>query len=150
MGSQPISGPGSIGQPAELAVGVWTDIVNVIAPASASAGDLIEVEVQVRNLADYPIYISVSGRHDGIDAYFSPDYAVVAAGQTYSFTYSFTMPNNDIRFRIWSWYWPPMDVWYQDDYSFVDIALEVEAEYQGTLTRKELEYDETWRGIPVH
>lgn len=133
-------------------MGTYTEIISIIAPSEAGYGDLVSIEVKVKNLTDYPIYIAVSGQYDGVDTPFSPDYATVGAGAIYSFTSSFTMPNNDVRLQVWSWYWPPMDVWYQDDYGYVDIALEVEAppEYQGTLTRKELEYDEIWRGIPVY
>lgn len=121
----PLAGPGHIGPLADVAIGAYTDIVDIIAPAGAAYGDLVTIEVKVKNLADYPIYISVTGQYDGVDTPFSPDYATVGAGATYSFTSSFTMPNNDVRVRVWSWYWPPMDVWYQDDYGFVDIALEI-------------------------
>jgi len=74
----------------------------------------------------------------------------VGAGATYSFTRSFTMPNKDVRLEVWSFYWIGTE-WYQDDYSYVDIALAAPPEiYAGTISRKELEYDESRGGIPVY
>lgn len=129
-----------------VAVGAYTDIINIIAPSQAWAGDPVSIEVQVRNLHAAAIYIAVSGRYNGVDIAFSPEYATVDAGGTYSFTSSFTMPNNDVRVHIWSFYWTGAE-WYQDDYDYIDIALLVE--YKGTLSRKELKYDTTTGSIPV-
>lgn len=138
-------------QLSEVAIGAYTQIVGIIAPSEAAYGDLVSIEVRVRNLYTTPIYIAVTGRYDGVDILFSPDYISVGAGATYSFSSSFTMPNNDVRLHVWSFYWTGTD-WYQEDYSYVDIALGVEAppEYQGTLTRMELEYDEAWASIPAY
>ena len=120
----PIAGPGPIGQLAAIAVGDYTNIIDIIAPAEAAAGELVTVEVRVQNLYTDRIFIAVTGQYDGVDIYFSPDYANVGAGETYSFTTSFTMPNKDITFHVWSWYWTGEE-WYQDDYGSVYIALKV-------------------------
>lgn len=146
----PASGPRPIGQLAAIAVGAYTDIVSIIAPAEAAYGDLVNIEVRVKNLYTDPIYIAISGRYDGVDIFFSPEYATVEAGATYSFTRSFTMPNNNVRLHVWSFYWTGSE-WYQDDYSYVDITLAVPPEvYTGTISKKELEYDERRSGIPVY
>ncbi len=146
----PTAGPRSIGHLAAIAIGAFTEIVDIIAPAEADAGDLVNVEVRARNLHTGPIYISVAGQYNGALISFSPDYATVEAGATYSFTASFTMPNNDIRLNIWSYYWTGEE-WYPDDYSYVDIALVAPPEvYAGTISRKELEYDASRAGIPVY
>lgn len=145
----PIAGPRSIGQIGAIAVGAYTEIVNIIAPAQAAYGDLVTVEVRVRNLYSEPIYISVAGQYNGALISFSPEYANVGAGATYSFTGSFSMPNNDVRLHIWSYYWTGEE-WYPDDYSYVDIALTAPPEvYAGTISRKELEYDSKRSAIPV-
>ena len=127
--------------------GTYTDIVEIVAPSSAGAGDLVNVEVKVRNLYTAPIYIAVSGRYNGVDIAFSPDWPVVEAGAIQSFTASFTMPNNDILLEAWSFYWTGTEP-YQDDYDYVDIPLAVVI-YQGTISRKEVEYDGRTAGIPV-
>ena len=143
----PVAGPKSIGQLAAIAIGEYIDIVDIIAPPEAAYGDLVSVEVQVRNLHTGPIYIAVTGRYNGIDISFSPEYASVDAWATYSFACSFYMPNHDVRLEVWSWYWTGTE-WYQDDHDYVDMSLSVT--YQGTISRKELEYDGIRAGIPVY
>ncbi|GAI79427.1 unnamed protein product [marine sediment metagenome] len=122
----PPSGPSYIGQLAEVAVGTYTELEEIIAPAQAASGDLITVEVRIRNLHTGTIYIATTARYNGIDIFPTEDYAIVDPGVTRSFYFSFTMPNNDVELRVWSWYWTGEE-WYQDDYSYVDIALEVVA-----------------------
>ncbi|MBA7663609.1 hypothetical protein ES703_71654 [subsurface metagenome] len=119
----PPNGPGPLGHLAAIAIGAYTEIVDIIAPVEAAYGDLVSVEVRVRNLYSSPIYIATTGHYDGIDFALAPEYATVEAGATYSFTYSFVMPSNDVRLEVWSFYWvEEISDWYQDDYSYVDIA----------------------------
>lgn len=142
--SPPTRGPRGAGL--EVAAGAYTDIISITAPASAKYGAAVSVTVKVKNLATYAIYISVTGRYDGVNIVFSPDFASVGAGATYSFTKSFTMPNKSIKLEAWSWYWDGAK-WYQDDYEYVNIALaEV---YKGTISKKELEYDSARASIPA-
>jgi len=144
----PTAGPGPIGQLA--AIGYYTDIVSIIAPSEAAYSDWVSVEVRVKNLADYAIYIAVTGRYNGVDIALSPEYATVDPGATYSFTHAFTMPNNDVRLEAWSFYWIEPD-WYPDDYDYVDIALAVPPEvYAGTIIGIELEHNGTQEGLPVY
>jgi len=124
----------------------YAEIVDIIAPASAPAGEQVSIEAKVKNLAAQVIYISTSGRFDTTIFYLYPEYETVGAGATYSFSGSFTMPGKGVRVYVWSYYWTGTE-WYLDDESYVDIAL-AEA-YQGSLSKKELEYDETRENIPV-
>ena len=101
---------------------IYSEIRQIIVPTLAASGDLVTVQVRVRNLHTTAIYIAVTGQYDSVDIPFSPDYATVGAGATYSFTSSFTMPNNDVRLRAWSWYWTGTE-WAQDDYAYADIEL---------------------------
>jgi hypothetical protein len=127
--------------------GTYTDIVSITAPASAKYGDAVSVTVKVKNIFSLPLNIAVTGRYNGVDIAFSPVYATVGAGVTYSFTSSFTMPNKNIKLDVWSSYWVDYVGWYQDDYEYVNIALaEV---YKGTITKKELEYDSARASIPA-
>ena len=107
-----------------LEAGAYTDIVSMGAPYEAGEGQEVEVSVTVRNLASFPIYISVSGKFNGSIYFLYPEYMNVAAGGTYTFKGSFTMPNKDVRVYAWSWYWTGED-WYQDDEQHVDIELAV-------------------------
>lgn len=120
----PPSGPNYIGQLAEVAVGAYTELEEIIAPVQAVPGDLVTVEVKVKNLYTSSTYIAVTGRYDSVDILPTEDYAIVDPGATRSFYFSFTMPPNDVELRVWSFYWTGEE-WYQDDYSYVDIALEV-------------------------
>jgi len=131
-------------------VGIYTDITEIVAPSSARAGDSVDITARVRNLADYSIYISTSGKFDNTIFYLYPESSSVGAGATYSFSGSFTMPNRKVRVYVWSWFWTGSE-WYQDDAAYVDISLEeVVEEFRGTLSRKELEYDESRVEIPVY
>lgn len=127
--------------------GTYTQIVDIVAPSSARAGELVNVEAKVRNLYDGAIYISTSGKYDNIIFTLYPEYAAVGAGATYSFSGSFIMPNKGVRVYVWSYYWNG-EQWRLDDEAYVDIALaEV---FAGTISRKELEYDERSTRIPVY
>ncbi|GAI73550.1 unnamed protein product [marine sediment metagenome] len=68
----PVAGPGRIGQLAAIAAGYYTDIINIIAPAQAAAGETVWVEVWVRNLHTTPIYIATTGRYNGVSLFFPP------------------------------------------------------------------------------
>ena len=123
----PRAGPNVIGFSVAIAKGAYTEIVDIIAPSAAAFGDLVNVEVRVKNIGDFAFYIAVTGRYDETVLTFSPDYAAVDVGAIQSFTTSFTMPNKGVRVHAWSFYWTGEE-WYQDDYDYVDIALEVSAE----------------------
>lgn len=121
-------GPGVAG----IAKGSYTDIVGVTAPSEAASGDKVSIGVKVKNIWDKSFYIAVTGRYDGADIAFSPDYANVGVGATYSFTSSFTMPNKGVKVDVWSFYWTGSE-WYQDDHDYVNIRLKAlpEPEFRG-------------------
>lgn len=150
----PVSNPGPIGQLAEVAVGAYTEIVNIIAVSEAAAGDRVAVIVEVKNLHNQYTYIAVTGKFDESSLDFSPEYVHVVPWGECSFGAFFDMPNKDVRVHIWSWYWDGNQwqiVGEGDDYGYDDIALAVPPEvYAGTISRKELEYDGKRAGIPVY
>jgi len=145
-----VAGPSRVGQIGAIAIGAYTEIVGVYGPPEAAAGDLVTVEVRVRNLYSDYLAVLVGGFLDGTTIWFSPDYEWIDPGATYSFTYSFTMPNHDVSISVWSYYWTGSE-WYADDDKSVVIALAAPPEvYAGTISRKELEYDEHRAGIPAY
>ncbi|GAI37078.1 unnamed protein product, partial [marine sediment metagenome] len=85
-------------------------------------GDLVTVEVRVKNLHTGTIYIATTGRYDSVDILPAEDYAIVDPGAIHSFYFSFSMPDNGINLDVWSFFWTGEE-WYQDDYSYIDIAL---------------------------
>jgi hypothetical protein len=93
---------------------MYADIVEIVAPGQAAAGGLVNVEVRVKNLATYGIYIAVTGVFDSTQITFTPGYSSVNAGATYSFYGSFTMPSKKVTITAYSWYWTGSE-WYQDD-----------------------------------
>ena len=111
-------------------MGTYTSVA-IVAPAEALAGQVVEIQARVQNLAGYDIYISPSAKFDNTLLYLNPDYAIVGAGQVYSFSGSFTMPNKVVRIYVWSYYWDGEE-WRWDDEAYVDIALkEMVPEFKG-------------------
>lgn len=106
-----------------IAKGTYTEIVSIAAPVSARAGDLVAVTVRVKNLWNTSIYISLAAKVNGVGISVTPGYANVGAGAIYSFTASFTMPDNGVRLTAQSYYYAAT-VWYEDDSFYTDIALE--------------------------
>lgn len=125
----PQAGPIVLGAVVDVAAGAWTDIVGVYGPAEAAPGDLVSIRVDVKNLASYGIYIAVTGVFDSTTLSFSPGYAGVDPGATYSFTASFTMPANAVTITVYSFYWTGSE-WYQDDHAANSISV-MTPQFQG-------------------
>lgn len=105
-----------------LEAGAYTDIVSVTGPASVAPGQKVELTVSVKNKATYSIYISTTARYDNTEFDLRPGYTLTAAGKTVKFSGSFTMPNEDVTVRVWSFYWTGTE-WYQDDDYQVSIKV---------------------------
>ncbi len=118
----PRAGPKVLGAKAGLAVGAWTSIVGIIAPAEATPGDRVNIEVRVKNIGEFGFYIAVTVQQDGVDVVMTPDYAGVDPGAIQSFYGSFTMPNSAVTISVWSFFWDGTS-WIQDDYATRDVAL---------------------------
>lgn len=100
----------------------WADIVTVMAPQSALAGELVNIVVRVKNIGGYGFYAAVSGIYDTTEFYFSPDYQGIAPGETLYFSGSFTMPSKKVRVTVYSFFWTGSE-WYKDDEDYIDINL---------------------------
>lgn len=126
----------------------YTEIVEIDVPSEAEAGQLVNFVVRVKNLADYAIYIKLEGAVNGDAVLFILDYAVVNSKSTFSFAGFFNMPNVSSEVFVWCYYWTG-DEWRHDDSKQQSIALSQEIPYQGTISGKELKYDDIRREIPV-
>lgn len=131
----------------------YIEITEIIAPNEAIVGATVNVTVKVKSLATRTIWLIVRALdtagvwHNIIDSAVN-----TYAGSTYSFSGSFTMPRYTAT--IWAYsYWLvetfPED-WVSDDTKWKNIYLAEEPEYRGSLSRKELEYDESRGAIPVY
>jgi len=118
-------------------VAAWTDIVEIIAPSNARAGDSVGVTVNVKNLGDYTFSIAVTGVFDGTEIPFSPGSAAVDGGATYPFSSSFIMPSKKVTITAYSWYWTGSE-WHQDDKRVVNVNLteEVKPEFANVAITK--------------
>lgn len=120
----PQAGPMVLGAKAGLAVGAYTSIEAIIAPAEASPNQAVSVEVKVQNTTGYAIYIAATAVQDSAGITISPDYVSVDPGATQSFYGSFLMPDKAVRVSVWSFYWDGTS-WVQDDSAYKDVALKV-------------------------
>lgn len=100
----------------------YTQIVEIVAPSSAAAGQIVNVEVKVKNIYSVPFFVTVTGAVDGSNLYFGNETKYIAAGETKSFYDSFTMPSKSIKLWVWSWWYLSPD-WIEDDSAYKDISL---------------------------
>lgn len=131
-------------------MGLWTDIVKITAPDSASSGQTVDVSVEIKNLLSYAFLITASARVDGSFIYFTPSKEMVQPGRSKTFQSSFIMPGYTVTLAVTSYQvleseWG--DQWYPDDEQSAVISL-TEAS-SGKISRKELEYDGARSPIPV-
>lgn len=126
-------------------MGAYTNIVKIDAPSSTPAGSTVPVTIKIKNNWDYNLLIAADGAYAG--APFLHIEYWVPAGETHSFSGSFTMPSSGVAIHASSSYWVYGDIWELDDEAEKDVSLaEV---FEGTISKKELEYDGAYDSIPV-
>lgn len=126
--------------------GAYTQIVEVVAPSEAVAGDTVNIEVKVKNLYSSSVHITVTGRVGDAELHFGNIYHTVAAGSIQSFYDSFIMPGSAVTLQVWSFYWTGTE-WYQDDEASKSIPLT--GVFAGTISQKKLEYNAVHTPIPA-
>ncbi len=129
--------------------GTYTQIVDIVAPSSAVAGETVPVTIKIKNIWTFAITVMRVVYIDGI--YFEPDNGVEAdipAGATHSFPGHFTMPDKSITIEARSYYYGVDHIYHLDDTKTKDVSLGVAPE--GTITKMELEYDEARADIPAY
>lgn len=127
-------------------MGEYTDIVEIDAPGSAAAGERVPVTIKIKNTWDYNLLIAADGAYDGVPFLHMESW--VPAGETHSFSGSFTMPSSGVTIHASSSYWLFGDIWELDDEAEKGVSL---AEVVGgTISKKELEYDEARASIPAY
>jgi len=107
-----------------IAAGTYTDIVEIIAPDSASPGEIVSVTVRIKNTWTDYVHIAAVGVRDSEERFIDWLDQWVPSGQTYSFSGSFTMPNEDITIHLYSLYEDIEGYWRFDDEEEKVITLE--------------------------
>ncbi|MBA7511385.1 hypothetical protein ES705_03378 [subsurface metagenome] len=123
-------------------MGVYTDIVQIVAPSSAIAGETVPVTIKIKNIWTGSVHVYAIGVLDSEDRFIDWLDYWISAGATHSFSGSFTMPNRDVTIHAYSYYEAEDGYLYSDDEAAKDIALAAPPEvFEGTISRKELKYD---------
>jgi len=108
--------------------------ISIVAPDSARAGSVVNVEVRIRNLQDYTIYaipvIDIDGGRD------EGSYETIVPGQTRSWYFQFTMPTRSVPVAAESWCEDTFE-WHPDDTAQKTITLEaLEPEFRSFAVKE--------------
>lgn len=131
--------------------GTYTEIVEIVAPSSARAGETVPVTIKIKNKWTASVHVAAIGTWDSEERFIDwLDYWIFA-GETHSFSGSFVMPARDATIHAYSYYEGKDGGWYFDDEDEKDVSLTAPPEvYAGTISKKEVEYDATRSPIPVY
>ena len=126
--------------------GTYTEIVEIEAPDSAAQGERVDVTIKVKNIDTYWDHVvACVAIVDGLR--FIDEVVIIPAGGTYSYSGAFLMGGGNVTIYAYSYY-PYYEEWILDDQATKDVLLaEV---FEGTISRKELEYDHVRSSIPVY
>ncbi|MBA7674056.1 hypothetical protein ES703_82263 [subsurface metagenome] len=128
--------------------GTYTDIVDIVAPRSAVAGETVPVTIKIKNIWTGYVHVSAIGVLDAEDRFIDWLDYWIPAGVTHSFSGSFVMPARDATIHAYSYYETAEGYWSRDDEAAKDVSL---AEiYAGTIIGIELEHNGTQEGLPVY
>ncbi len=108
--------------------------ISIVAPSSARDGEMVAVEVRVKNLVNYTIYAIPVLRVDGVWAE-EGSYEAITPGQIRVWNFSFIMPSKSITLTAESWcessdyyYFE----WHLDDIATQGINLEeLKSQFRG-------------------
>ena len=96
---------------------MYTDLIKIEHPPEAEAGQLVTIQVYIKNQYSAAIYIMPTATVNGaIPVTFSPEYASHPAGVEYYYTGTFIMPNENAVITAWSWYYGTDGAWHYEDY----------------------------------
>lgn len=117
----------------------FTKITEIVAPQEAEVGQSVVIEVTVQNISPYDVSIAVIGLLNGEEISFSPTYTTPPPYYSVTFSYSFTMPDEDTSLYIWVYYYHPINtVWIMEHERLVQIYKPVL--YEGTIAQIGLEH----------
>lgn len=135
---------------------LYAEITQITAPSEATAGSSVSVQVKIKNKHSSTIGIMVGGALEyGVSPWppisFPANQATVAAGATATFSGLFTMPyyppGKEIVIHAYSYWYGSDYAWHFDDEKTKTVITV--APLSGTITKKELEYNESRAAIPA-
>ncbi|GAJ05454.1 unnamed protein product, partial [marine sediment metagenome] len=115
---------------------------------SAVAGESVPVTIKIKNIYTAYIHVSAVGVYDSEERFIDWLDYWIPAGSTHSFSGSFIMPSYAVTIHAYSWYEGVDGYLYPDDEADKNVSLaEV---FEGTITKKEIDYKDAWRSIPIY
>jgi len=124
--------------------------ITITVDSEAIAGDRVDIAVRVENVdsVNHLIRTSVAAPFAGDGIIDEAD--LIEAGKSRTYTSYFMMPSADAKVMVATWY-PVGAEWHLDNYEEKVVSLAAPPEvYEGTISRKELEYDEARAYIPAY
>lgn len=102
-------------------MGIYTQIIEIVAPSSASAGALVECTIKVKNIDTYWDHlIACVAVVDSLR--FIDEAVIIPSGETFSYSGAFLMAGGDVTIYAYTYY--PRDTeWIPDDAAQKDVLL---------------------------
>lgn len=104
-------------------MGAYTDIVDIVAPASASAGETVPVTIKIKNIWTASVHVYAVGVANTEDRFIDWLSYWIPAGATHSFPGAFVMPDRDVTIHAYSYYEAEDGYLYFDDEADKDVSL---------------------------
>jgi hypothetical protein len=106
----------------------YAQIVEIVAPSQAMAGERVDITVRIKNTYSAAIGIMVAGALEyGVSPWpgisFSENSANVNGGATYSFSGYFTMPDKAVTIHAYSYWYGADSTWHFDDEKTKSVSL---------------------------
>lgn len=127
--------------------GTYTDIVEIEAPSEAVAGETVQVGIAIKNIYSASVHVYAVGVYDSEDRFIDWLDAWIEPGWTVWYWGNFVMPNRGVIIHAYSYY-EDVDGYRRPD-GEAEISVSLAEVFNGTISRKELEYDGVRSGIPV-
>jgi len=128
--------------------GTYTDIVEIVAQSTAIAGARVDVTIRIKNKYSASVHVAAIGVLDSEERFIDWLDYWIPAGATHSFSGYFYMPSKSVTIHGYSYFEGTDGYWHFDDEDAKGVELSAAPE--GTITRKELEYDEARASIPAY
>jgi len=106
----------------------YAQIVEIVAPSQAIAGERVDITVRVKNLYSAPIGVMVGGGLEyGVSPWpgitFPENNTNVDGGAIQSFNGYFYMPNKAVTIHAYSYWYGADGYWYFDDEKTKNVSL---------------------------
>ena len=128
--------------------GTYSEIVEIVAPSSAVAGESVPVTIKIKNIWTGYLHVYAVGVWDSEERFIDWLDYWIPSGSTHSFSGSFVMPARNVTIHAYSYYEDADGYLRFDDEAEKPVSLE--EVFSGAISRKELEYDASRAGIPVY